>query len=126
MPNEKYETLATYIDELIGATQQGKIEWKSVNPTTFIWETSVPRNAKVSLQRVERLVNIKFGSRTVQQKTTTYLFQVVDLNQPIPPILIVDTADDQQLNEKLAALFELAKTGISEKTLNFLKSILPT
>jgi len=125
MPSVKHEALADYIDELVKATEQGKIDWNAVNPTTFVWETTAPRNARVSLQRVERTVSVRVGSVNIPQKAISYLFQVVDLKQPTPPILIVDTAEDNSLKEKLAALFNLMKTGISDKTLEFLKSILP-
>jgi hypothetical protein len=121
MPSSEHEDLVPYLNELGAATKLGKINWKAVNPTTFVWETEVPTNARVSLQRVERLVSV--GG--IQRKIVNYLFQVIDLKQPAIPILSVETAGNQPLIQKFEELFELVKSGISEKTLAFLRSILP-
>lgn len=125
MPSTEHEGLATYIDELVAATKEGKISWTAVNPTTFVWETSVPKNAKVSLQRIERSMFVPFQGKTKFQRRTTYLFTVVDLDKPSTPILSVEGIADATIDEKLGALFDLVKSGITEKTMKFLKSILP-
>jgi len=127
MPSSEYEGLAAYVDELAAATKLGKIIWKAVNPTTFVWETWDPKHARINLQRVERVVDLKVGGKEtgLRRREVSLLFQVVDLDQPSEPILKLESADDSLLNEKLSALFDLVKTGITEKTMDFLRSILP-
>jgi hypothetical protein len=117
-----------YIDDMLKSTSAGKIVWKSVNPTTFVWETI---GAKLSFQRVERLIAMpvtqQIGRPPIQQpprKQISYLFQAYDLAQ-ITPIVNVDSTGEPELNQKFDMLFELIQTGISERSLDFLKSILP-
>lgn len=127
--NERQKMLA-YIDDLMKATSDGRVIWKAVNPTTFVWESSTPPNAKLNFQRVERVVGsvpAVVGGRQVmqQRKQNSYFFQAFDLAEPSTAILSVDSSDDSELNQKFNALFELIKTGISEKSLEFLRRILP-
>jgi hypothetical protein len=139
MPNSESEGLQAYISDLVAATKAGKVNWKSVNPTTFVWETGSPKNARVSLQRVDRVVQVALPiggqiiiggratpqQRVTQQTQTSYVFQAFDGASPTA-ILNIDSSSDPELNKSLTDLFELVKTGISQKTLDFLKSILPT
>ncbi len=131
MPSSEQGDLAAYIDELIAATKLGKISWKVVNPTTFVWETPVPKSARISLQRVERIVAVQIPAALgrppslQQRREVNYLFQVFDLAQSALPILNLDSSSEPQLNERFDALFNIVKTGVSEKTMEFLKSILP-
>ena len=127
--NERTALLA-YIADLSNATAVGKISWRSVNPTTFVWEAPSPQNARLSLQRVERVVAVStamVGGRPVpqQKKQTFYLIQAFDQPGSATPIMNVDSSDDIELNQRLSELFELIKTGVSEKTLEFLRSMLP-
>ena len=131
MPSNENPGLSNYADELMEATKAGKIEWKTVNPTTFVWETASP-GARVSLQRVERVVPVTTlgpnGRPSITpRRDVFFLFQVFDLTR-IPtnaPIVTADSSADAQLNQKFTALFDLIKSGISEKILEFLQSILP-
>lgn len=133
MPQSEHKGLSTYIDDVYEATLAGRIAWKAVNPTTFVWETATPKPAKLSLQRVDRIVNtgatvISQGRRVPQQrKETIYLFQVFDLTEAgaATPILNIGGADEADLNQRLQKLFDLVKTGVSERSLEFLRSILP-
>jgi hypothetical protein len=128
MPNAESDELQAYISDLTALTNAGKINWRSVNPTTFVWDAGAPRNARVSLQRLDRLVALPPmpGRPPSQRKETSYLFQVFDLNIPNAPILNVESSSDAQLNDKLTHLFEFAKTGVTQRTLEFLRSILPS
>lgn len=129
--NNNRQQLLAYVDEVIAATSAGAILWKAVNPTTFVWETSTPRNARLSFQRVERVtgtVNVMVGGRPrpQQQKLTYYLFQGFDLSGPsATPVVNIESAEDGDLNRRFGTLFELIKTGLSERSLKFLRDILP-
>jgi hypothetical protein len=134
MPNSESEGIQAYLSDLITATKAGKVNWKTVNPSTFVWETGAPRNARLSLQRVERTVQVPIAGQIVvgrpamprftQQQQTSFVFQAFEMGNP-NPVLNIDSSNDQELNKRLAELFDLVKTGISQKTLDFLKSILP-
>lgn len=134
MASVESEGLQKYLDEVIAATSAGKIPWKSVNPTTFVWETG---NAKVSLQRVERITQVSIppvqlpGRPPLQQRmaqvaSVSYVFQAFDMGRPNVPILNLESSMDKALDQKLQDLFDLVKTGVSQKTLDFLRSILPS
>ncbi|MGA3035549.1 MAG: hypothetical protein ABSD70_19875 [Terracidiphilus sp.] len=135
MSNSESEALQAYVSDLIAATKSGKVNWKPVNPTTFVWETGAPRNARVILQRVDRVMQVpvpgtqivagRAQPRFVQQNQTSFVFQAFDGVLPTPA-LNLDSANDPELTKHLTDLFETVKTGISEKTLEFLRSILPS
>src|ERR1700722_14560247 len=135
MTNTETQGMQGYISELIGATRDGKIALKAVNPTTFIWESGQPP-ARISLQRVERMAQVVVPGaaiagrpqppRVVQMPQASYIFQAWDLSSPnLPPVLNLDSPHGTELNQPLNELFELVKSGVSQKTLDFLKSILP-
>lgn len=137
MASAESEGLYTYLNEVIGATNAGKIPWKIVNPTTFVWETTTPRSAKVSLQKLERINQVPVPPQIIpgrppqpprmnQVHVVSYVFQAFDLNSPNVPILNIESSNDPAVNEQLKNLFELVKTGVSQKTLDFLKSMLPS
>jgi hypothetical protein len=129
MTSSESEGLQAYISDLITATNAGKVNWRTVNPTTFIWETGPPRNARVSLQRVDRVVQVAVSQavgppRMAQQFQSSYVFQAFDGRTPTP-VLSVDTSGDPELTKRITELFELVKSSVSRKTLDFLRSILP-
>src|SRR5579871_3214781 len=122
MPSES-EGLQAYISDLTSATNAGKVNWKTVNPTTFVWETGPPRNARVSLQRVQRVVQVvgqvnlvgrPSQPRVTQQPQTFYVFQAFDGPAPTP-VLSIDTSHDPEFDKRLTELFELVKNSISQK-----------
>ncbi|MBI3477398.1 MAG: hypothetical protein HY010_16825 [Acidobacteria bacterium] len=115
--------LRAYVDELIAATNAGKINWKTVNPSTFVWEPGAPKNARVSLQRVDRTT----PTGNVTRREIFYLFQAFDSMEPnTSPVVSVESRKDGELQLRFATLFELIKTGLSQKNLDFLRSILPS
>ncbi|HTZ72384.1 MAG TPA: hypothetical protein VMB47_00555 [Candidatus Aquilonibacter sp.] len=136
MPNAETQGLQGYISELVAATRDGKIAWKAVNPTTFIWESGQPP-ARISLQRVERMAQVAVPAtavpgrpmqppRVVQMPQASYIFQAWDMSSPnAAPVLNLDSPYGTELNQPLNELFDLVKSGVSQKTLDFLKSILP-
>jgi hypothetical protein len=136
--NIESEGLETYLSDLMTATKAGKVNWKAVNPTTYVWETGAPRNARLNLQRIDRMVPVSVvggqvivggrpqpQQRIVQQPQTSYVFQAFDMATPNLPILNLESSSDPELNKRLTELFELVKSGVSQKTLDFLKSLLP-
>jgi hypothetical protein len=126
--NAESLALQTYISEVIIATRDGKINWKAVNPTTFVWETGLPQSARIILQRVERFVTYplpRIGTapqQMGQKKELVHIFQAFDLKSSV---LTLDSSVETQFNDLLSALFDLVQTRLSEKTLDFLKSTLP-
>src|SRR5579862_6452357 len=91
--------LQGYVSDLAVATKAGKVNWKEVNPTTFVWETGPPRNARVSIQRVDRTVQVSVPTppgivigrsvRVASQSQTSYLFQAFEAMNA-NPVLSVD------------------------------------
>jgi hypothetical protein len=128
MPNPENQELMVYIDQLIEATRMGTMQWKGVNPTTYLWEKLEQRaGARISLQRVERNVARRVSSGAIQTvSAVNYIFQVFEVNGPQSiQRLSVDSADDPELTQKLNDLFVVIKSGVSRIGLDFLKDILP-
>ena len=42
MPESEIDAMVAYVDDLLKATSEGKIEWTSVNATTFSWNRTTP------------------------------------------------------------------------------------
>jgi hypothetical protein len=116
MLGNENEGLLAYFSEVAAATIAGKIEWKRVNPTTFTWDTASPA-ARVNFQRVNVV------SASGAQKV--YLFQVFNMSQPAISVLAVRTDENPELAEKLAELYELVASSVSQRSLDFMKQMLP-
>jgi len=130
MPQNEPDSLLSYIDELAEATSMGKIEWRNANPTTFLWDAEPRLHSRLSLQRVERMVQVfmqnEEGKKVLRnQKRQSYMLQAVGLEGSTNPVVTIDGSSDAEINEKLESLFELIKTRSSEKSLAFLRSLLP-
>jgi len=128
MPEQESQELQSYLDGLISATREGSVQWTSVNPTTFIWQT---QNARLTLQRVEKATPIMVtGGRITQQRKVSYVFQAHELvkQQPSGAIALqqrfsIEGSENEQLNHKLAELFDAIRSGIFRKGLDFLKQL---
>ena len=128
MPIPESQELQQYIDVLLEATRAGTVEWKAVNPTTFVWETAAEPRARVNLQRVEKNVFRRAVGETAPGSKVSYVLQAFEVSGPISLQKLkvsVESADDPALNHKLHTLFEFIKSGVSRKGLEFLKEILP-
>jgi len=120
--------LAAWVEKVIADTQSRQISWKSVNPTTYLWETSPPRPARVVLQRVERVEVLQATAiRPSQRKTiTTLLLQAFDLSKPQAPVVAtLNGADDPETNDALKVMYETVARVATKETLEFLNSLLP-
>jgi hypothetical protein len=119
------QELDDYIDNLIALTEKGSVQWKAVNPTTFIWDRIDARGGgRLSLQRLER--NLRTAAGIV--KRTSYILQASELS-PLgassQPRISIDSSDNPKTHAKLKSLFDLIAEGISRKDLEFLKNLLP-
>ena len=123
----------TYLEELQRATKTGSVIWRAVNPTTFVWDSPAVTNTRLSFQRIER---VSEGSKTTPltapgakqiepKKRNVFVFQAFDLAQPAGPILSLDSAEHPELVQGFASLYELITASLSNKTLEFLRSMLP-
>lgn len=127
---KKREEILAYVDQLITATVSGTMMWRVVNPTTFLWSTSSPQQARITLQRVDRKVPgtavVNGRSVNVLKQDRQFVFQAFDNFAPnSSPVVSWDSGEDVDLNTRLAALFEAIGTAITQKSLDFLQSILP-
>ena len=127
MPSAESSELTNYLDQLIKATREGSIVWKSANPTTYFWERGdAMRGARLSLQRVDRNSPVRVAGRLTMQKTSSYIFQAHEISEGALFLKVsIESADDPEFDERLKTLFDLIKTGLSRKGLDFLKEILP-
>lgn len=125
MPDNEREALLAYVDEVISATSAGKIKWREVNPTTFVWEIVEPKRARVLLQRLERQTGkiILSGGKQKPETFLAYNFQVIDATGSA--VVNLTSSEDDHLSEKLDRLFQLIRKGMSDKILEFLRGTLP-
>jgi hypothetical protein len=122
-----------FLNQLAEATRSGTVKWNSVNPTTFVWETP---NGKLTLQRVVQRVNVQQVRAAipgrppqvvmVPQEKVNHIFQASQkTGAELEQVLSINSSEHPGLSEKLEALFQLVSQGVSEKALDFLKSLLP-
>jgi hypothetical protein len=124
MPSPEFTELLNYIEQLIVATRSGSMVWARANPTTLTWDTQTPTPAKLVLQRLDRRqVTLQVG-KPVEITKRIYVFQAFDM-KTVQQKLSLSGAEDENVNQKLEALFESITSTLSQKDLEFLKSILP-
>jgi hypothetical protein len=128
MSETEIDALVAYVDDLLKATSEGKIEWTSVNSTTFMWNRTTPPLARLELQRVIQIdqvtkvvngINVPTPERKNMQILTVYDLSRNGMN------VTINGAQDPRINEKLESIFDSISGGIEGKKLNFLKSTLP-
>jgi hypothetical protein len=125
MDSAEIQALGTMVDDLIASTRRGSFVWAPVNPSTYVWEqprTATSAPARMTLQLVERIVKDRIGVNT---KKDVVILQVSELSPPTPVVrLKIDGSEIPDLNSKLLDLFKIAGSGVTEKGLDFLKSLL--
>ncbi len=128
MSETEIDGLVAYVDDLLKATLESKIEWTSVNSTTFMWNRTTPPLARLELQRVIQIdqvtkvvngLNVPTPERRNMQILTVYDLSRNGMN------VTINGAQDPRINEKLGSIFDSISGGIEGKKLNFLKSTLP-
>jgi hypothetical protein len=128
MSETEIDALVAYVDDLLKATSEGKIEWTSVNSTTFMWNRATPPLARLELQRVIQIdqvtkvvngVNVPTPERRNMQILTVYDLSRNGMN------VTINGAQDPRINEKLESIFDSISGGIVGKKMDFLKSTLP-
>ena len=126
--------LTAWLDRVIDTTKSGGIQWKTVNPTTYTWESRTPASSgRVALQRIEQMEparQIQPGVVRAAQKRTVYLMQVFDISKaPLPgpqtAVISLNGGEDAEINAKLESLFSLASTIVPRESIDFLRSLLP-
>ena len=129
MNETEIDALVAYADDLLKATSEGKIEWTSVNSTTFMWNRSTPPLARLELQRV---IQIDQGMKVVNgvnvptpERRNIQILTVYDLSRNGMNVTI-NGAQDPRINGKLGSIFDFISGGIEGRRLDFLKSTLPT
>ncbi len=128
MSETEIDALLAYVDDLLKATSEAKIEWTSINPNTFMWNRATPPLARLELQRVIQIdqvtkvvngVNVPTPERRNMQILTVYDLSRNGMN------VTINGAQDPRINEKLGSIFDSISGGIEGKKLDFLKSTLP-
>ena len=123
MPAGNVAEIRKYLEEVIAATNAGKMDWAQANPTTFFW-TSTPPRGRLVIQRVEKTVPRRLADgRMIATKVVHYVFQALDQNGTAQFSASGEDIDD--LNPLLENLYGVAETSMSRKGREFLKSILP-
>jgi hypothetical protein len=132
MATPESQEMQMRVDELIRATRKGSLQWKPVNPTTYLWEKMDPAQmatgARLTLQRVEGNIVQAVGAagRQIGVRQSFYILQVVELKLGSQlQRLTISGSGDPQLNVKLQELFQLVSSGASQQGMEFLKSIIP-
>lgn len=119
MPDNKPQG-SSNLDKIIEDTKKDTIDWIRENPTTYVWTPTA--RVKVIVQRVQKTLwwdqQGRPGVRTIKQ----YVFQVVEDSVQK---LLLNGADEKQVNEKLETLYNTITDSITRKGLDFLKSIPP-
>jgi hypothetical protein len=128
MSETEIDALVAYVDDLLKATLEGKIEWTSINSTTFMWNRTTPPLARLELQRV---IQIDQGTKVVNgvnvltpERRNMQILTVNDLSRNGMSVTI-NGAQDPRINEKLGSIFDSISGGIVGKKMDFLKSTLP-
>lgn len=128
MSETEIDGLVAYVDELLKATLDGKIEWTSVNAATFMWNRTTAPLARLELQRViqiDQVMKVVNGVNTpTPERKNMQILTVYDLSRNGMNVTI-NGAQDPRINEKLSSIFDSISGGIEGKKLNFLKSTLP-
>jgi hypothetical protein len=128
MSETEIDGLVAYVDDLLKATSEGKIEWTSVNPTTFMWNRTTAPLARLELQRViqiDQVMKVVNGVNVpTPERRNLQILIVYDLSRNGMNVTI-SGAQDPRINEKLGSIFDSISGGIEGKKLNFLKSTLP-
>jgi hypothetical protein len=128
MSETEIDALVAYVDDLLKATSEGKIEWTSVNPTTFMWNRTTPPLARLELQRViqiDQVTKVVNGVNVpTPERRNIQILTVNDLSRNGMSVTI-NGAQDPRINEKLGSIYDSISGGIEGKKLNFLKSTLP-
>jgi hypothetical protein len=116
-----FEEAATYIKELTDATNDGRMAWKSANPTTYVWETGTPTPARVIIQQVTASERSPGG---VPRSVRNYVLQLFDIRTSSVRLSLT-SKDSPVLAEALSALFRVASGGVTRAGLDFLKDVVP-
>ena len=130
MPTPEHGELQDYIGQLLEATRSGLIQWKAANPTTFTWDSpnspGTPRG-RLALQRLERTeVGLDQQNRAKVNKIPYYIFQAFELEgSSYVQRININTSEDTTFHPLIEQLYELIRSGISRKALDFLKNVIP-
>ncbi|MGA2909691.1 MAG: hypothetical protein ABSE36_18460 [Terracidiphilus sp.] len=128
MSETEIDGLVAYVDDLLKATSEGKIEWTSVNSTTFMWNRTTPPLARLELQRViqiDQVTKVVNGLNVpTPERRNMQILTVHDLSRNGMNVTI-NGAQDPRINEKLGSIYDSISGGIVGKKMDFLKSTLP-
>jgi hypothetical protein len=118
--------LHLWVDVVIKLTDSGEIKWKQLNPTSYSWEQVAPKNARVILQRVERLMPFRTAQGSVaQKKVSYYILQVFETAKQPSPMVTLNGPDDAESNTQLEKLYSIVEKVSERENLDFLNSLLP-
>ena len=117
MPTNEPQDLSS-IDNIIDATKNGTIDWITANPTTYVWTPT--SRSKVIVQRVQKTEWSTEQGRPGVRTIKRYVFRAIE--DTIQKLLL-NGADDEQINKKLETLYNAIAGSVTRKGLDFLKSI---
>ncbi len=104
MSETEIDALVAYVDDLLKATSEGKIEWTSINSTTFMWNRTTPPLARLELQRViqiDQVTKVVNGLNVpTPERRNMQVLTVNDLSRNGMNVTI-NGAQDPRINEKL-------------------------
>jgi hypothetical protein len=127
MPRSQTEQLLAYVDDLLKATSEGKIDWREANPTTYFWENPGPNSARLTLQQITVTVKISGppSATSNAEERTFYVLTVNGLTSGSPDVTLKGQALDAQINEKLGLIYKLIGADLERREIEFLRSTLP-
>ncbi len=108
-PQQENEFVA-YLTAIIGRTREGKMTWSQHNPTTYIWRPNPQQDTRLVIQRTST-------------NPITYSFQAIDQSN-VSQMSVQNSGTPS--NQTLHQLFTTIESVRDQKSLAFLKSILPS
>jgi hypothetical protein len=131
MSNPELSAYLPYLEKLIAETRNGTMLWHKANPTTFTWETNEPKPARLILQRIQNRARVRLSelqeTKARPEPISIFILQALDLSMPgeAREVTSISGDKDSEVNGRLEQLYDSIKLDLSDRGLDFLKSIMP-
>lgn len=107
------------LSDLHKRTQDQKIEWIRVNPTTYSWSND---RGRVNIQVVEQRRLVREGNKLLNRTDKSIALQVFDSDGN--SALSINSKEIPELSGELGSLFNLAAEAVLSDGMNVLKGML--
>ncbi|MCH1926864.1 hypothetical protein L9G74_19090 [Shewanella sp. C32] len=131
--------LTQYLNEIAVKSEEGKLEWQQLNPTSFKWSQE-DKGLTVTIQKAEAPVSSRsFSTEKIQKSLarelidqltveprypkTTYLFQVFSSGKR-EPILSISSKERPEMYSALLGIYRAVEKSVDMKANLILKKLL--